>query len=65
MAPLGLHGQGVGVGSGGLPAAPAANYSTGPFICWIGSWDFVICYAEVFFPTNLFTRFNSSIMFSF
>ena len=26
---------------------------------------FVICYAEVFFLTNLFTRFNSSIMFSF
>lgn len=46
-------------------AAMAANYSASPFICWLGSLDFVICYAEVFFLTNLFTRFNSSIMFSF
>lgn len=45
--------------------ALAANYSASPFICWLGSLDFVICYAEVFFLTNLFTRFNSSIMFSF
>lgn len=45
--------------------AQAANYSASPFICWLGSLDFVICYAEVFFLTNLFTRFNSSIMFSF
>lgn len=49
----------------GLSATLAANSSTSPFVCWIGSLHFVICYAEVFFLTNLFTRFNSSIMFSF
>lgn len=50
-----------------LPSpGPGAACSPGcSFICWIGCLDFVICYAEVFFLTNLFTRFNSSIMFSF